>query len=447
MTAQPGVPVPELPLPERLTVLPRLRADALGTFEFLRRRHGPIFRMDLGGGPVVLISHPAWVEEVLFGRAADVKKDQIVQSLRLVIGDGLLTSEGDTWRSHRRRIAPSFQRSALEGYAATMVAHSKDAAASHRPGELGDVHHDLMALTLRIVVSCLFGTDADLSGAGIDRALDQFMHRFVVELRTWRRVAPTALLWFGRRPYRRAMATFDSSFSTIIAAHRARGTDGDDLLSRLLAARDEDGSGFTDQELRDELLTLLVAGHETTALALTYALAMLSRAPDDQARARAEIDAVLGDRDPTAADLPNLPFLRAIVSETLRLYPPAWGTGREVVNPFKLGPWQLKVGDQATVLPWLLHRDPTLWEDPLVFKPERWLDGLEKRLPKGQYFPFGLGPRACVGNHFAMMEMVIVLAVLLRQWRVLPGGPLPKLLAAVTLRPLGPVAIRWEPAR
>lgn len=447
MNATEGLPIPELTVSDRLTALPNLRADALAHFEYLRRRYGPIVRMNLGGGPVVLVSHPAWVDEVLFQRAADVKKDQIVQALRLVIGDGLLTSEGETWRSHRRRIAPSFQRGALEGYAATMVAHSKDASARHKPGELGDVHHDLMALTLRIVVSCLFGTDADLSDAGIDRALDQFMHRFVIELRTWRRYAPDALLWPGRRPYRHAMATLDASLSKVITSHRARGQDGDDLLSRLLAARDEDGSGFTDQELRDELLTLMVAGHETTALALTYALAMLSRAPDDQARARAEIEAVLGDRDPTAADVANLPFLRAVVSETLRLYPPAYGTGREVVKPFKLGPWQLKVGDQATVLTWLMHRDATLWEDPLTFKPARWLDGLEKRLPKGQYFPFGLGPRTCVGNHFAMMEMVIVLAVLLRQWRVLPGGPLPKLLAAVTLRPLGPVAIRWEPAR
>lgn len=437
------VPMPEVPAWRGVLALPRLRQDALGYFEDMHRRHGPVVRLRMRPHPLVLISEPAWIDEVLYRHAADVSKDEITRSLRSMLGDGLLTSEGDTWRTNRRRIAPSFQRAALDGYVEAMVSSTDDMVGALGRDQIVDAHTPLMGLTLRIVVRCLFGTDAALPADRIAHALDAYMLRFVEELRTWRRLLPQPLLWPGRRAHRAALTTLDGALNTLIAARRARGEEGHDLLGRLLAARDADGSGFTDAELRDELVTLLVAGHETTALALTYACALLARAPDDQRRARREVEDVLGDRAPTAEDLGRLPFLRAVVNETLRLYPPAWATGREVLTPFRIGPYALEVGDQATVMPWIVHRDPSFWPDAHVFAPDRWSDGLEKRLPRCRYFPFGHGPRTCVGNHFAMMELLVVLAGILRSVDLLPGGPLPALLPAVTLRPTGPVPVRF----
>jgi cytochrome P450 len=236
---------------------------------------------------------------------------------------------------------------------------------------------------------------------------------------------------------RRAREELDALVFRMIAERRASAP-RDDLLGAMLAAVDDDGSGMNDAQLRDETVTLFLAGHETTALALTHALVLLAKHPDVERRVVAEIDSVLGDREPTAEDVPRLELVERVVKESMRLYPPAWVTGREIVRPFRLAGLDLEVGDQVLVSPWTSHRDPRFWPDPEAFDPDRFLPEPSRQRPRFAFFPFGGGPRVCVGNHFAMMEAAILLAMFVRRFHVelLPFEEL-RFAPAVTLRPKG----------
>ena len=408
--------------------------DPMGFIHGAMREYGDIVWLRLGNLRTYLISHPEHIEYVLRSHADNFMKDRLTRWLIPLLGEGLLTSEGSFWRRQRRLAQPAFQHSQIERYAAVMVVDTERMLESWCPGELRDPHEDLMRLTLGIVARTLF--DAELSGDAetVGQSLEIVMNHFMSPMR-----------WFGlldylplpsSRRYWRAIARLDSIIYGIIRAHRAEGRDRGDLLSRLLTARDEENRGMTDRQLRDEIVTLVLAGHETTALTLFYAFYLLAQSPQAEERLAAELRAVLPDRPPTAADVPKLKYTEWVIRESMRLYPPAWGIAREALDDCEIGGYHVPKGTQLFLTQWLVHRDRRWFDDPEVFSPERWDNELIKRLPRCAYFPFGDGPRVCIGNHFAMMEAVLILATIARRYRLIiePGQTL-ELLPSITLRP------------
>lgn len=437
------VQIPGYHGPATLWAFPRLARAPLAFFTDTQARFGDLAWIRIGTERIVLVSDPQLIDDLLWGQHAKLEKDSITKRLRLALGDGLLTSEGERWRDHRRRIAPSFQRTDLAAYAATMQDCADRAlAALPAPGTV-DLQAACSALTLDIVHRCLFGSEVPVPADRIGHALERMMGAFLQELRSWRRFVPVDLPLDTRTEVREALTDVDAVLMDIIQARRAAPREAHqshDLLDRLIQAKGPDGTTFTDQELRDEAVTVFIAGHETTALGLTYALTALSWNPEVRTRLRAELDTVLAGRPVDLETARQLPYLRAVVLETLRLYPPAWGFGRQAIEPITLGDHQIPAGCSLFVIPWTLHRLPQRFDQPLAFRPERWLDGLERRLPRGAFLPFGGGPRACVGQHFAMLELMVGLATWVRavDIDVDPAHDL-DLQPSVTLRPGGPV--------
>jgi cytochrome P450 len=415
-----------------------VRDNPLGFFARMAALHGDMVWLPLG--KLWLVSHPDTIEQMLVGERDGFVKDKITRSLSSVLGQGLLTAEGETWRRDRKLCAPSFQPRHLAVYGQAMV----DAALAHLPAEgERDIARDMTELTLDIVLRTLFGTrSADASTGRVGPVLDELMVAFEQEQRTLWRFTPDWLPAPHRRRAARHTAELHQIVLSVIAERRQRPA-GDDLLWRLLEARDEDGRGMDDAQIRDEALTLFLAGHETTALALAYALWLLALHPAVQDAVRAEANAL--GRDPTAADLGRLPYTAAVVKEVLRLYPPAYGFGRETVVPMEIGGQQIEAGEHLVALTWLVHRDPRWWRAPEQFRPERWLGDETKDLPRFAYVPFGGGPRVCIGNHFATMEAIVVLATIARRRRLHPvPGYSPDLLPAVTLRSRNGVWVKVE---
>jgi len=393
--------------------------------------HGDILRVDVPGLPTVLVGNPAAIHQVLVVDAASFVKDHYTRSLSDVLGQGLLTSEGAFWKKQRRIVQPSFHGAALRSYADAMVDHGVRQVAAWGPRAEVDMHHELMGLTLRIVAATLFGVAIDDGDAqAIGEALDHYMDAYMGLCGTGLRV-PTYLPTPDNRKRRRAIRSLHGVVGGLIERHRDTARDGHSLLSLLLAAADE---GMPEEQLLSEALTLLMAGHETTASALTTTLYLLAQHPNVEERLHAEVDGVLGDRRATLDDLSQLPYTAAVVDEAMRLYPPAWAVGREAVCDLDVGGYQVRRGDQLWLATWAVHRDGRFWDAPLAFRPQRWLDGVD--VPKGAYLPFALGPRACVGKRFARMEAILVLATLARgvAARLVPGETL-DLLPSVTLRP------------
>lgn len=415
--------------------------DPLGYLLRAREQYGPFARLPLGVVQPLFINDPALIEHVLVTDNRSYSKDYFMRMLsREVVGQGLLSSEGDFWRRQRRLAQPAFHRDRIAEYAAVMVRCAQGYVDSLSPGQQRNVHADMMGLTLQIVEKTLFGSDAHARSVHVGDALDLVMRRYSNNL----------LLAFpavGRLPlpmnwrFARAMARLDDTILQLIARRRAAPTAQGDLLSLLLSAQDEDGSGMTDRQLRDEVITLFIAGHETTALVLSYALWLLSQAPHVAAALHDELHRVLGDRAASMADVPSLRLCEAVLFETMRLYPPAWVIGREALHDTTLGGVPVRRGAQVWISTWVMHRDPTHFSDPDRFRPDRWLDGLARRLPRFAYFPFGGGPRLCIGSSFAMTEAVLILATIARRFQLrlqLPGGHMP-LLPSITLRPAVPL--------
>ena len=416
------------------------------TFDYIRdpleylthcaREYGDVVRLRLGDTTVFALFHPDAVDEVLRSHGTRVVKDKMTRLISPIVGQGLLTSEGDFWRRQRKLTMPSFQHQAIERYGRVMVDYSVRLRDSWKVGEERDVHADMMALTLGVVGKTLF--DAEVTGESheVGDSLETVMDHF---LSPWK--------WFPilekiptrkNRAYKAAMRHIDEVIYTIIRRRRASGNDPGDLLSRFLAVQDDEGAGMTDAQLRDECVTMFLAGHETTALVLTYAFRLLSLHPEADAALASELDSVLNGRPPDAADVSRLKYTEWVVRESMRLYPPAWGVGREAVEPMEVGGYHAPKGTQFSLSQWVLHRDPRWWDQPEEFRPERWDNDLSKRLPKGVYFPFGGGPRVCIGNHFAMMEAILLLATLTQNHKLsLVPGQTFKLAASITLRPRG----------
>jgi cytochrome P450 len=421
--------------------LPYLR-DEIGYLTNAVREYGDLVRLRLGNLPYYIVVNPEHLEYILRTHADNFMKDELTRWLIPLVGQGLLTSEGAFWRRQRRLIRPAFQLQEIQRYATVMVDHTERMLAGWRDGQVRNIHEDMMVLTLGIVAKTLF--DAELEGEAkiVGESIETVMKYFMSPMR-----------WFGIREilplpstlrYRRAINRIDEMIYGFIRRRRESDHDPGDLLSHLLAARDDtEGEGMTDRQLRDEAVTLLLAGHETTALALFYAFYLLALSPEADRRLAAELDQVLEGRAPSAADVPNLKYTEWVIRETMRLYPPAWGIGRQALANCEIGGYSVPKGTQLFLVIWLVHRDKRWFPDPETFQPERWDHDLIKHLPRCAYFPFGDGARVCIGNHFALMEAVLLLAAIAQKYhlRLEPGQTL-ELVPSITLRPRHGVHMR-----
>jgi cytochrome P450 len=393
--------------------------------------------MRFGHKPVYLVADPDHVEYVLVSGNRNFRKDFSLQLYRPILGNGLLTSEGDYWLRQRRLAQPAFMRQRINAYGETMVGYTERMLARWKPGATFDLHTEMMHLTLDIAAKTLFGTEvsevADEVGAALETALrcvELRFEGFSYWLPDW---TPSPNL----RRLRAAVRSLDAIVYGIINERRKSTVAGDDLLSLLLYARGEDdGQRMSDRQLRDESMTLLLAGHETTALSLSWTWYLLAQNPEAMKHLQAELEEVLGDRPPTASDLPRLRYAEKVVMEAMRLYPPAYAMGREAIEECALGDYRVPAGTTLFLLQWVLHRDGHYFDEPECFRPERWNEDRMQRLPKYAYFPFGGGPRQCIGNTFAMMESVLVLATIAQKFemRLDPTHEV-SLWPSITLRP------------
>jgi cytochrome P450 len=428
------------PLLSGLESLVRYRNQPLKRFEDARHLSSRATAFEILGTYHLVVFDPELIETVLVTDHASFEKDAFVRDLESILGKGLLSSEGEQWRRQRKLTAPSFQRAEIGVYAQQMVECTEQFLRGVPQGRVIDVHAAMMHLTLDILVKTLFGTEVTRI-AEVEQALDGVMREYSPLRITLRTGLPEWVTFASRRRIARLRSALDSVLLELIAAKKRAPNRDSDLLSRLLAATDAEG-GMSDAELRDQTMTLFLAGHETTALALTYALRLLSLHPAVLARARQEVARVVGARSPTLQDLPELTFTRAVFDETMRLFPPAWALARVASKDRALGELSCRAGTEVIITPWVMHRDQRFFAQPELFTPERWLSRPD--LPRGVYLPFGAGPRICIGNHFALTEALLVLAVILGTGDFqLQNGALLKLAPAVTLRPSGPVPMRF----
>jgi cytochrome P450 len=417
--------------------LARFARDQLGMLRDVAQTYGDVACVELLGQRYYLVSHPDDIEAVLVKHARVMLRDRHSVVLERALGKGLLTSDGERWRHQRRLMAQAFVPRRIQSYGAAMARVTDAGLRRWRDGAEVNVHQEMSRLTMEVVADVLFGSGLAAQDVALVRDSMETVNEFfanspeaVVLLPAW---VPTP----RNRRMNAAVASLDALISQIIARRRA-GEPRDDLLGTLLAAQDDDGARMSDGQLRDEAMTLFLAGHETTALALAHTLYLLGTHPEVAERLRAELDAVLGDRLPTADDARALPFTERVLKESLRLYPPAWTTGREAAEEVEVGGYRIPKGAQILASPWVVQRDARWFPDPERFDPDRWEGARGKETPRFAYFPFGGGPRVCIGSHFAMLEATLMLALIARRWRVelLPGQTL-TFKPSVTLRQAG----------
>jgi cytochrome P450 len=426
--------------------LPELVRDWAGFFERCARDYGDVVYVRFLKLPICLLTHPDHIESVLVTHQANFRKARDYRALGLVLGDGLLTAEGEEWRRQRRLIQPAFQRDQLARFADVVVDEAERMLAGWRGAEIRDAHAEMMRVTLGIVARTLFGADVSGETRRVGVALDVIMRQFNA-LAGLALLLPERFPLVGTPSLRREVRHLDRIVYGIIRERRASGHAADDLLGRLLRALDDSGRGMSDRQLRDEIMTLFLAGHETTALALSWTWLLLSQHPAVEARLAEELRAVLRERPPGMDDLDRLPYTAMVLKEALRLYPPVYAIGREALGAFDVGPYRLPARTTVFLAQWLTHRDPRLYEEPERFIPERWADDPIRRgrLPRFAYFPFGGGPRVCVGAGFAMMEATLLLATIARRFRLtLAPGHTVEVLPSVTLRPRNGVRVVLE---
>ncbi|WP_207955942.1 cytochrome P450 [Rubrobacter marinus] len=414
-----------------------------------RARGGDVARIDLASQRCYLLSRPEHVRHVLQENPKNYVKGY--DKVAVLLGNGLVMSEGSFWRKQRRLMQPAFHRKRLAGFAGVMVEETAamldawEARAS--AGGALDVASEMTLLTQRIIVKTMFGTEVGEDGTRISHAFDAALKgidtRFVIPLWMTRLPLP------ANRRFERALSIIDEAVHRIVRERRRRGEeDGDDLLGMLMGARDEEtGEGMSDRQIRDEVTTMYLAGHETTAVTLAWAWYLLSKNPEAARGMREEVGRVLGGRPPGVEDLKELLRTRAVVDETLRLYPPAWVVSRKAVGEDEIGGYPIPAGQIVFLSPYVTHRREDLWPNPEGFDPNRFAPANGEGRPRFAYFPFGGGPRVCIGNNFALMEATLVLAMVTQRFRLdlVPGRtvePTPR----GTLRPrpgvwMKPVAV------
>ena len=409
------------------------------------REYGDVVRLRFPGPPVYLLNGPDHVEQVLVKNNRNFVKGRYFRQELSFLVRGLLTSEGEFWRRQRRLSQPAFHRERINAYGEVMVSYAQRMLEGWRGGEKRDVHQEMMGLLLEVVAKVLF--DAEIERAEeVGRALGRVAKRFDEQ-------GSAKLLRFLLGPlptptdlrFRRAVGQLDEIIYGIIDERHASGRDTGDLLSMLLHARDEGGERMSDRQLRDEAITIMLAGHETNALALSWSFYLLARHPRVEAKLLEELREVLGDRAPTVEDLPRLRYTQMVLKESMRLYPPAWSISREAIEECEIGGYRVPAGTQLFIVQWVLHRDPRHFEDPEAFVPERWADGYGQRIPKYAYLPFGAGPRLCIGSSFAVMEATLLLATVAKTFRLeLASGRRVLPQPSVTLRPRGGMEMRLK---
>lgn len=399
------------------STLRQFRRDPLGFLTALAA-HGPVVEFRLGPQQVFLLTEPDAIEDVLVTSAAGFAKGRALERAKQTLGEGLLTSEGGFHLRQRRLMQPAFHKARVAGYTDAMSRTAVTVRESWPAGVPLDLASEMNRLTLAIVSDTLFGASVGTTSdtARVQQVITDLMEMFdlvMLPFAEWLVYLPLPRM----RRYRAARRALDTLIYGIIAERRRSGVDRGDLLSLLLHAQDaDDGTGMTDQQVRDEVITLFLAGHETTANALAWAWVLLARHPEVEARLHAELAEVLAGAAPTAADVARLPYTRAVVAETLRLYPPAWTMGRRVLRDYRSGGHDVPAGALVLLSQWVVHRDPRWWPAPERFDPQRWLGDAAAR-PRFAYFPFGGGNRVCIGEGFAWSEAVVVLAAIAQRWR------------------------------
>lgn len=423
-------------------VLPELRKDTLGWLTRTAAEYGPVVSYRLGPRQSYLVTHPEGLKHVLQDHVKNYTKDHFSYALvHRVVGEGLLTSQGETWLRQRRLVQPAFHRARIAAMAGRMVSAAAELsehwAEAQRTGAPRRALQDMMGLTLRIVGEALFGTDVREETAQVGEAFNVISAQSTERFRSMRLLPPILPTAYDRA-FRRANRTMREVVARIIARRRAHpGDDPGDLLSMLMLARDEEtGEQMDDLHLRNEVLTMMLAGHETTATALSWAWVLLEQNPEAERKLHAELDQVLAGRLPTAEDVPRLVYTRQVLDETLRLYPPIYVLSRHVVEDDTLCGYQVRCGSWLDLCPYVTHRLPEFWPDPERFEPERFTPEQVAARPRYAYFPFLGGPRQCIGNTFALMEGTLLLATLARSHRprMVKGYTL-KAEPLITLRP------------
>ncbi|REK19123.1 MAG: cytochrome P450 [Planctomycetota bacterium] len=411
-------------------------SDLLGFLTRCAREYGDVSSFRLGHRRAILANHPDLIEQVLVKHNKNFVKPFPFRFTRAVLGNGLLTSEGTFWLRQRRLAAGAFQAERIAGYGSDMVGSTQRMLSGWQDGQTRDIHADMMQVTLDIVARTLFGADVTEQSGDIGDSLLLVLRSFSTN---FRRMVPLPS-WIPTRGNRRARAAvrgLNRVVQEIVDKRRREAVPRKDLLSMMLHARDEDdGSQMTDEQLADEARTFLLAGHETTAIALSWTFYLLATHPHIQQELAQELDRELDGRVPTVADIPRLKLAERIVQESMRLFPPAFVIGRAPVADFELGGYPVRAGTTIFMSQWVMHRDGRFFERPEAFEPQRWLPERVARRPKMSYFPFGGGPRVCIGNTFAMLEAVLVLATIAREWsmRLVPDQEI-RMSPVLTLRP------------
>jgi cytochrome P450 len=409
-------------------------------FQEMARQYGDVSAYVMAGKQFFLFSHPDAIREILVVNSDAFNKGPVLRRSQSVLGEGLLTSEGDFHRRQRRIAQPVFHPQRMAAYTPIIVDYAKRTADRWVDGRSIDVHREMMRLSLEIVSKTLFGAEVDGEVAQIGGAMEIIVGRFT------RLLTPLGPL-LNRLPlpsnliFTRSLARLHKTLDRFIAERQrsasAEPAGGLDLVTLLSRARDVEGDqgAMSERQLRDECMTIFAAGHETTANALTFTFLLLARNPAAEAKVHAELDAVLNGRPPTADDLEQLVYTRAAIAESMRLYPPAWSIARQALREVEIAGQRVPTEGIVIVSQWVTHRDVRWWPDPESFNLERWVAPDPGR-PRWAYFPFGGGARSCIGESFAWTEAILALATLAQRWRIeIPDPRPPKLLVSITLRP------------
>ena len=413
------------------------RRDAIGLLTRLTRQYGDVVMYKNGPERVTFLNHPDYIRDVLVTHQRNFTKSRALQWAKFILGEGLLTSEGEVHVRQRRLAQPAFQRQRIPTYGTIMVTYAQRLQERWQDGETRDIDQEMARLTLAIASKTLFDADVEEEARDIGAALTtilQLFPRFILPFSNLIGKLPLP----SNRQSEQARKLLDTVIYRIIHERRASGIDKGDLLSMLLAARDNegDGGGMSDQQLRDEVMTIMLAGHETTAMLLTWTWYLLSQHVAAEANLHMELDSVLAGRLPTVADIPRLPYTRMVLAEAMRLYPPAWIIGRRAIEAYEVGAYVIPATSIVVLSPYITQHDARFFPDPGVFDPQRWTLEAEAARPKFAYFPFGGGARQCIGEGFAWMEGILALATLAQQWRMrLAPGHLVALKPLLTLRP------------
>jgi cytochrome P450 len=423
---------------------PLASADPLQIFASWARQFGDIFYYRAGWIHVYFLNHPDLIESALINQQQNFVKDRVIQNSRWFLGEGLLTSEGAAWRRQRRLCQPAFHRQRLESYSQTITSSAIEALSAWKHGETRDLHQEMMQITLRIVAKVLFSVEVRSETEEVAQCLNLLMKHSSGARMILPPVFRHLPLPFLNR-VREAVRRLDDLVYGIIRQRRANGDvqKYGDLLSMLMDAEDEDGSRMTDRQLRDEVMTFLLAGHETTALSLSWTFYLLSQHAEVKKKLEQELEQVLAGREPSFSDIPQLCCTEAVIKESMRLYPPAWSLARTAARDCEIAGYPIPAGANVVMSQWIMHRDPRFYDQPDQFAPERWFTEASQHLPRFAYFPFGGGSRLCIGASFAMMEAMLLLAAIAQKFHLdlVPGHPTAP-LPSITLRPKHGIRMR-----